>query len=172
MDNESIQADVPVPAKPEPAVLREHPLDRFSRETLEKDKQHLRLLSIFYYIYAGIMAFTAVMSLLYFALGLIFFLAPPSPNGPPPWFGFLFLGLGSCFLIVYGVKAYLLYVAGKSLSTYKRRTFIFVTAIIACVMGGMLGIALGVFTFVVLSRESVKVLFEHGEPARPHDEDA
>jgi len=72
---------------------------------------------------------------------------------------FLFL-LGAVFALV-------LAFAGRSLSRRKRYWFTFVVACIECVFIP-LGTILGVFTIIVLSRESVKTLFSTETMQAPH----
>jgi hypothetical protein len=57
-------------------------------------------------------------------------------------------------------------VAGRSLAARKRYTFCIIVAAISCTFFP-LGTALGVFTILVLSRPSVKALFENPRPPKP-----
>jgi hypothetical protein len=171
MDDEAIQKGAPVIPPRGPMDSDYEPYPRSSWETLNKDKQHLKTLSIFYFILAGFSAFGAVMSIVDIPLGLFFiFSAPPPPAGPPPALGYFFIGIGIFSLVLNGVYAFLLYLCGKSLRECKRRTLIFVMAILLCM--GFPAIILGIFTIVMLNRESVKELFAHGDPTAGHDEDA
>src|ERR1700733_10514466 len=115
MDEESIQEGAPIVSRREPAYGREKPLDRFSSETLEKDKKNLYTLSVFYYVLAGFAAVGAVLSPLYIAIGIVFLLSvPTTPSGPPPELGYIFIGIGIFALVLNSVYAYLLYLCGKS----------------------------------------------------------
>lgn len=145
---------------------------RFAPGTREKDKQHLKTLSIFYYVMAGFSCFGAMMVLLEIPLGIFFLVTVPAGRapGPTPAVGYFLIGVGIVGFALNSVYAYFLYLAGKGLREYKRRTLIFVMAILLCM--GLPGIILGVFTIIVLNRATVKELFEHGDPSRLPDDDA
>jgi hypothetical protein len=164
MDPEAIQKDAPVVASNQPVYHDERPFNGFTAATLEKDKYHLNLLSIFYFIIAGLRAFGAFISLIYLPIG-IFILSSGdvNRNGLPPWAGYIFIGLTACMAPFNALVAYLLFHTGRSLRQQKRWKFIFVVAIIDCITGGAVGIVLGIFTIVVLTRESVKELFKRNE---------
>ncbi|HEX3343695.1 MAG TPA: hypothetical protein VHS09_03940, partial [Polyangiaceae bacterium] len=65
---------------------------------------------------------------------------------------------GFITLFLWGKGACVAY-SGMSLKKRKRRTFSFVVACLCCV-NIPLGTALGVFTLVVLSRQSVKAIYD------------
>jgi len=84
--------------------------------------------------------------------------ANPTQEVPPAALGWAFVGLG-IFLFLLGVTfALVLALAGRSLSRRRRYWFAFVVACIECIFIPF-GTILGVFTIIVLSRESVKTLF-------------
>ena len=60
--------------------------------------------------------------------------------------------------------------AGRFIARRKRYWFIFIMACIECALFPF-GTVLGVFTIIVLARESVKDVFKHGEPVTTTDED-
>ncbi len=127
---------------------------------MNKDLEHLRSLKIGFYTYAGISALVALVPILHIALGLamVFGEFDKGPNPPPPMFGWFFVAAGSTFLVIGMVLAFMTFLAGRFLSLQKNYLFIFVIAAINC-MFVPLGTILGVFTFVVLMRDSVKELF-------------
>jgi hypothetical protein len=162
MDNDAIQKEAPVAAPRGPVDGDERRFRRLSRTTLERDKSHLRILSICFYVMSGYCAFSATLALLYFPLGYFFVQTmPPAPGGPGPLLGYSFLGSGFFALTLNGVYACLLFVCARSLRAYKRRMLIVVMACLLC--GGIPSIILGIFTILVLSRESVKELFQYGD---------
>jgi hypothetical protein len=77
---------------------------------------------------------------------------------PPLLMSGVFMGLGLFFSILTIGFAYCTYLAGKSLRDRQRYTFCLVIAGINF-LSMPLGTILGVFTFVVLQRPSVKVMF-------------
>jgi len=140
-----------------------------------QDQEHLKLLSIFHYIVGGLTALFACLPLLYVALGLAFVLAPasfankPGAQPPPGFLGWFFVGFGAFFFLLGQSLAVSMLVAGRFLSKRKRYTFAFVVACLECLFMPF-GTVLGVFTIIVLSRESVKTLFNagiSGPPASP-----
>ena|SRR5947209_1794823 len=139
------------------------PRPRFTAADFRRDRDHLRLLSIFYYVLAGLVAFFGSIPVFHVVMGVMMVSgamgAPPS--GPPPALGFVFIGLGSGIITFSWTLATLAVIAGRSLSTYRRRVFCLVVAGVVC-LNGVLGTILGVFTILVLMRESVKELFERG----------
>jgi hypothetical protein len=131
---------------------------------MNQDKEHLRLLAIFHYIVAGLAAFFSFFPLLYTTIGAIFIFvarhgtAKPGEELPPEFLGWIFAGLGS-FLFLLGITmAICILIAGRCLSRRRRYSFALVMACIECLFLPF-GTILGVFTIIVLSRESVRALF-------------
>ena len=129
-----------------------------------QDAEHLRLLSIFHYVVAGVAGFCSFFPLLYTVLGFVFVALShrpptnPTQQLPPVALGWAFVGLG-IFLFLLGVAfAVVLALAGRSLSHRTGYWFAFVVACIECIFIPF-GTILGMFTVIVLSRESVKTLF-------------
>jgi hypothetical protein len=127
------------------------------------DNEHLKLLSIFYYVKGGITALFACIPIIHVVLGLVFIIAPHvfghGNDQPPPFLGWLFLILGS-FLILFGwTFAVLTLLAGRCIGRRKHYTFCLVVACIEC-LSVPFGTVLGIFTILVLNRASVKALFK------------
>jgi hypothetical protein len=132
-----------------------------------RDVEHLKLLAIFHYIVGGIGAFFACFPLIHVFLGVMMVANPESMGGnaggvPPPFVGFLFAGMGLLFVLIGWAGALLTIISGRMLAKRRRRIFSFVVAVILC-MFFPFGTALGVFTIIVLSRDSVRRLY--GEAA-------
>lgn len=127
---------------------------------VNQDGEHLRLLSILYYVWGGLTACGACFTGLYAVVGGGVLTAfSQAPDGPPPWAGVLvFFLLGLAFLFVAAVAGLTIW-TGRNLAQRKRYTLCMVVAILSC-LSIPLGTALGVFTIVVLQRPSVKQLFE------------
>jgi len=132
---------------------------------MNQDKEHLRLLAIFHYIAAGLAALFSFFPLLYTTIGAIFIFvarhgtSKPGEELPPEFLGWIFVGLGS-FLFLLGITmAICILIAGRCLSRHKHYTFALVMACIECLFIPF-GTILGVFTIIVLSRDSVKAFFE------------
>src|SRR5436190_21196693 len=131
---------------------------------MDQDKEHLRLLAIFHYIVSGLAALFSFFPLLYTTVGGIFIFAArhgtpkPGEELPPEFLGWIFIVLGS-FLFLLGIAmAICILIAGRCLSRRKCYSFALVIACIECLFIPFVTV-LGVFTIVVLSRESVRELF-------------
>jgi len=155
----AVPGGMPAGAAPPPGALY--------YTTVDKDASDLRTLSIFWYIVAGLQALATCLILLYFVVVLGFTLiggaAGASSNEPGA--AVPIVGVGAmflCFLMIplatVATFAYLNYTVAKSLVARKNLTLIYVMAGIMC-LGLPLGTVLGVFTFITLSRPSIKASF-------------
>jgi hypothetical protein len=135
-----------------------------------KDAEHLRLLSIFHYVMAGITALVACIPFIHVAIGVMVIMNPEAMNDsgnqapPPAAFGWLFVGMGSFFIIVGWAAAICTLVSARYLARRQRRMFSFVVAAILCLFMPF-GTVLGIFTILVLSRDSVQRLYGNGVAA-------
>ncbi len=135
---------------------------------MNQDQEHLRLLAIFHYVVAGLAACFAVFPLLYSIIGgfLLYAAHHPGPGNqeaPPAILGWIFIVLGALFFLAGATMAICILIAGRSVSLCKRYSFALVVACIECLFIPF-GTILGVFTIIVLSRESVKALFSAAQP--------
>jgi hypothetical protein len=129
---------------------------------MNQDEEHLRLLAIFHYVVAGLTAVFSMIPLLHLALGLFLLFSPKSfqdhGNPPPAFIGWFFVLLASAFILFGLTVATLILINGRCIAKRKRYTFCQVVACVECLLMPF-GTILGVFTLIVLSRESVKSLF-------------
>lgn len=137
------------------------------------DDEHLKLLALGYMISAAISAFFSLIGLMYMAMGAFFgeMISHMPPNAssagqpPPEFFGWIFGGIGLLiFLVMMGIAA-LKFRAAFLLKQRRGRTFCMVIAALCC-LGVPYGTVLGVFTFIVLGRNSVELRFR-GEQLSP-----
>jgi hypothetical protein len=131
-----------------------------------KDDEQLNLLAVFHYVVAGLAALFALLPLIHMGLGLAMVFAPEKfdkGNSPPAFIGWLFVAFAALFIVIGLTFAALTFFAGRSLAKRKRYTFCLVMAAVEC-MFMPFGTVLGVFTIIVLIRDSVKPLFRGNAP--------
>ncbi|MCU0794337.1 MAG: hypothetical protein MUF31_00175 [Akkermansiaceae bacterium] len=140
-----------------------------------RDAEHIRLLSLFHYIFAGLSLVGGLLFVLYIAMAIMMMrgfstMSSSSPGaGAPPAGMFEMIGvvylvmgiLGCLAALAMGVGSFF---AAKGLAERRRRTFIYVVSAFQCLLMP-LGTVLGIFTILVLERPSVRALF-----ASPSDE--
>ena len=136
-------------------------------ELIDRDQEHLRLLMV---AMAGFIGFFSLFGLLYVGMGAMFLSgAMPQSGNPrddPRFIGLILAGMGSAFVVLGLTFALLTFLAGRSLRDRRRKTFIYVVAGLGCLHIPW-GTGLGVATFMVLGRPSVKALFDPPTPPPP-----
>jgi len=129
---------------------------------MNQDEQHLKLLSIFHYVVGGLAGLFALFPIFHLILGLVFIFAPDTFEGqgepPPAFIGWLFVIFPAMFITFGWIFAACVIAAGRSLSHRRRYLFCFVMAGAECIFMPF-GTVLGVFTIIVLMRDSVKKAF-------------
>ncbi len=135
---------------------------------MNNDQEHLRLLSIFHYVCAGIIAFFACFPVIHLVIGLVLALHPNSlgsgKNQPPAFIGWVLVAFATLIILFGWTLAVVLALAGRCLAKRKNYTFCMIAAAAACLFMPF-GTVLGVFTIIVLVRPSVKALFQASIPA-------
>jgi hypothetical protein len=132
--------------------------------TVNEDAEHLRLLSIFHYVVGGLATLFAFFPLLYVVVGSVFIYAARhhsaghGKDAPPEFLGWIFIAMGSFIFLIGLSVALCILLSGRALAQRKRYWFVFVVACLECLFVPF-GTVLGVFTLIVLSRETVKNLF-------------
>jgi len=130
---------------------------------MERDLNHLKLLSVFYYIFGGLTIVFSLIFSIYIVMG-VFMVADPSrfagssQDLSPETFGWILIAIGIVVIAMGLLMSVLYFFAGGSLRKQKRYTFALVIAGITC-LSFPFGTTLGVFTIMVLMRDSVKLLF-------------
>ena len=126
------------------------------------DIKYLKLLSIFHYVVGGILIFFSLAQLIQ---GIFFInLIVPSTiessgeSFPPDAFKYYVTVLSVIMSIFGGAIAIATILSGRFLKLYKRYWFSFVTACFLFLFTPF-GTILGVFTLIVLCRQSVKELY-------------
>lgn len=127
---------------------------------MNQDLEHLRLLSIFHYVVAGLTALIACIPFIHFFIGLALTLNWfDGKEPPPPAIGIFVMILAALFILAGWSFSALIFTAGRFLARRKHYTFCLVMAALECLIMPF-GTVLGVFTIIVLMRQSVKGIFE------------
>ena len=140
---------------------------------MNEDLQHLKILSVFHYVVAGIGAVFACFPILHLMTGIFMlsggFFIPDDPSLQMPFpfwmFGLMFTLIPAAIIVIGWAFAISMAVAGYFLSKQRNYMFCLVMAGIACIFMPF-GTVLGVFTLIVLLRPSVKTLFNYPPPAQ------
>ena len=138
-----------------------------------EDSNHLRLLSIFHYVVAGLAAVFALIFVFHIVMGIAMLngTLPMSSNGQPSsaqeqqFAGWLFIIMGSGVVSLGLVMAGFIAYAGRCLKQRRRYLLCLVMAGLSCLFTPF-GTVLGVFTLIVLLRPQVKAAFEANAPTR------
>jgi len=142
---------------------------------MNQDLEHLRLLSIFHYVVAGLTALFACFPVFHLIFGLVMLLAPGvfenHQHGPPHdpailrLMGAIFAFVAAMIILAGWSLAVCIFLAGRFLNLRRHYMFCLVIAALMCMITPF-GTVLGVFTIIVLVRPSVKPLFApQGNPA-------
>jgi len=136
---------------------------------MKQDLEHLKLLSIFHYVAAGMAALFACIPFIHFFMGLALAtgaLGDADAEARPV--GLVIMAVAALIILAGWTFATLVAFAGRSLQQRKRYTFCLVMAGVECLFMPV-GTVLGVFTIIVLVRDSVKDLFGRpvAENSRP-----
>jgi hypothetical protein len=145
---------------------------------VKRDLEHLKLLLIFHFVLAAMVALLGSVFIIHFVMGIMMVNGtfpgprPGTPGAPPVFMGWFMLGLGAFMVLFSWTLAICLTIAGFCLSRRKAWTYCFVVACIICI-NVPLGTALGVCTILVLLRPKVKDLFAGKivEGRDPEDDD-
>jgi len=138
---------------------------------VNQDAEHLQLLAIFHYVVGGLAVLFSFFPLFYSVIGGFLLYAAQHPGAsnqepPPAFLGWIFIVLGAVFFLAGVTMAICILIAGRCLSRRKSYSFALVMACIECLFVPF-GTILGIFTIVVLSRESVKALFSRAQKPAP-----
>jgi len=136
------------------------------------DEDHLNLLSILHYVWAGFNVISLLMALFYIAMGFAMatgaiddinqgveeFEGLRQQPQMPPIFGWIMVMFGTIGLLIGSVFCFAEYKAGQYLKQRTNHTYCVVIAAIECCFMP-LGTILGVFTLITLMKPDVKEMF-------------
>lgn len=139
--------------------------EKFRKEVI--DNEHLKLLSLFHYIFGGIILAYAFFIILQFIF-LFYFLDAFLRNSPfntytsnnefdPMIFKFI-LYIGITIFIIMLIGGILEIISGRFIKARKNRTFSYIIAILN-LLSIPYGTILGIMTITVLGRNSIKELY-------------
>ena len=135
---------------------------------MNQDDEHLRLLSAFHYVVAAIAGAFALLPLVHLFVGIAMVSAALASNErgalPGALVGSFIVAFAAFWIVAGSLFATFLVLAGRFLAQRRHYTFCLVTAGLACAFGPF-GTVLGIFTLLVLLRDSVRAQFGLGAPA-------
>lgn len=129
---------------------------------MNQDEEHLRLLSVFHYVVGGLAGLFALFPVIHLVIGLVFVFTPEKFQGgegpPAAVFGWIFVIVAGGIIVMGLAFAACVLSAGRFLAKRKHYMFCLVMGGVECLFMP-LGTVLGVFTLIVLMRDSVKQTF-------------
>jgi hypothetical protein len=129
---------------------------------MTQDDEHLKLLSVFHYVVGALAGLFALFPVIHLVFGLLMIFAPHTFGAqgqpPPALMGWFFVIFAAVLIVLGWVFAGFVITAGRFLAKRKHHTFCLVVAGVECIFMPF-GTVLGVFTIIVLMRESVKQQF-------------
>lgn len=128
------------------------------------DQEHLRLLRIGYIVAGAFDGLVGLFMLIYVLFGILMvaggFPGSTRPGDPnPAFFGLFFVIFGLVFSFIMAGLSLLKLTTARALGQRRSRLLCQIAAGASCLQTPW-GVLLGVFTFLVLGRDSVKPLFE------------
>ncbi|MFO0600674.1 MAG: hypothetical protein U0228_35525 [Myxococcaceae bacterium] len=127
------------------------------------DREQLNLLRIFWFVISGLHALFGLFPLIYMVLGAAIVSGGlGSAHGgdakAAEAVGIVFIVVAVILMLVIWTAALLSFLTARRIGERRSPTFIMIVAAINC-LSVPIGTALGVFTFIVMSRPSVKASF-------------
>lgn len=133
----------------------------------DQDVEHIRMLSICYYINAGLTALFACVPIIHLFMGAAMLSGNFGGSSVPAHeremmqvMGGMFVGISSVVILVGWLIAVLNFLVARKIVLRESRMFCLIVAGVNC-LNMPLGTVLGVFTFIVLGRPQVIRSFEY-----------
>lgn len=143
------------------------------RDPSEVDESHLNAISICHFVWGGLLALFSCFPLIHVFLGVMIMTGKvpmtasagqPQPMDPK-FFGLMFIIFGSVFILIGWTIAALTIASGLFIRRRRRRIWSIVIAAINCAIFPF-GTVLGVFSLMVLLRDSVRYRYESAPAPR------
>jgi hypothetical protein len=137
---------------------------------MDEDQKHLNLLATFHYVVAAILALVSCIFFLHVGIGVAMLVNPEfmtdnDGTPPPSWLGYLFVIAGAVAILSGWTMAACTILSGRYIAKRRRRIFSLVVAAILCFFMPF-GTVLGIFTIIVLCRDSVLRLYQAASDTR------
>lgn len=129
--------------------------------TSNQDTEHLRLLSIFHYVVAGVLGLFSLFPIIHLVIGIAIVggaFDMKRGDGPPEFFGWMFIAISAVTILCGLAMAISIWFAGRRIKARQNYTYCFIVAGIECCFMPF-GTVLGVLTIIVLMRPTVKEMF-------------
>lgn len=125
-------------------------------EFTSSDAEHLKVLAILHFVFAGFVVLGGCFMSIYLVAGLAMATGKlgDGGDGPPPEFGWFMVGFGGCMLLFFWTTALLVALAGRKLLQRRSHLYCTIVAALLC-LNIPIGTVLGVFTLIVLMRPGV-----------------
>ena len=120
------------------------------------DEKHLNLLSTFHYVASGLTALFSCIFIVHLVMGVA--VLSGAIKGPPGFVAVIFVIFSLVAILGGWTLAVLMLLAGQRLKRRVSRTFCLVVGALECTLMPF-GTVLGIFTIIILMRDSVKKLF-------------
>jgi len=130
---------------------------------MDKNLEHLRLLSVFHYVVGGLAALFSMIPIIHLTIGTLMVsgkLADQAKDAAPlAAIGWVMIVIATVIILMGLTFAVCLILAGRNLARRTHYTFCLVMAAISCIFMPF-GTVLGVLTLLVLMRDGVRDLFD------------
>ena len=133
-------------------------------KTMNQDEQYLNLLSIFHYVVGALTALFSCIFIMHIVMGILMLTGDFGDDAPPPIFAWFFVLIPSIFMLTGWTLAGFIIATGRKLKHRTSHMFCLVVAGCECLIMPF-GTVLGVFTIIVLMKDSTKKLFSSNQVA-------
>ncbi len=125
------------------------------------DLSHLKTLAICHWVWGGLTILGSSVFIIHIVMGIMMLSGAFGGKGsqaPPEIIGWAFIGIGSCLVIGGWALGIATICSGFYLNKQKKKFFSMVVAGINCALMPI-GTVLGIFTFLVLSKPTMKEIY-------------
>jgi hypothetical protein len=131
---------------------------------MNKIEENIKLLSIFHYAFAGLVAAFSCIPIIHIILGVIMLVSPETmcsddcKEAPPEFLGWIFIGIGAFVMMIGFAFAGMVVATGRFLARRRHHKFCIAVAAVCCLFMPI-GTVLGVFTLITLTKPEAESLF-------------